>query len=149
MNKAVCDIMVKKKDLEMNKLAAGLGDLHRRATALATKIQSLDNYISEYTADLQSAGDADYDLHKHRAVIEFLGRLSMAKEKLSEARQSCNDESNRIKRQIRNLHTEQSKYQRMSETREQETRKESEKLERKQQEERFLGSFVRAQQAAK
>lgn len=149
MNKAVFDIIVKKKDLEIHKLSIGLVELQRRATALAKKIQSLDNYISEYSADLQSARDSDYDLHKHQAVIEFLGRLSMAKEKLSEAKQSCDEESNIIKRQIRNLHTEQSKYQRMSDNRERESLVDAEKLERKQQEERFLGSFVRAQQAAK
>jgi flagellar export protein FliJ len=149
MNKAVCDIMIKKKDLEMTKLSSSLAELQRRTSALSSKISSLDGYIAEYSTDLQNTGQAHIDLTRHRAISEFLGQLFAAKDKLTEAVQGCNGECSRIQEKIRRLHIEQSKYQKMADARVRETLAETDKFERKNNEELFLGSFVRAQQALK
>jgi len=149
MNKAVCDIMIKKKDLEMTKLSSSLAELQRRTSALSSKISSLDGYIAEYSADLKNSGHVHTDLTRHRAISEFLGQLFAAKDKLTAALQCCNGECSRVQGHIRRLHIEQSKYQKMADARARETLAETDKFGRKNNEELFLGSYVRAQQTLK
>ena len=51
MKKTTCEIVIKKKDLEISKLSSEKLELERRAAALTSKIQSLNNYINEYSTE--------------------------------------------------------------------------------------------------
>jgi len=149
MRKTTCEIVIKKKDLEISKLSSEKLELERRAAALTSKIQSLNNYINEYSTELYSPDQANIDLHRHSATCEFLGQLSSAKAKLTQALNDCNFKCDRIRKQIRSIYTEQTKYQKMADYREKETLIEDDRLDRKYNEELFLANYVRAHLGAK
>jgi flagellar export protein FliJ len=149
MKKTTCEIAIKKKDLEISKLSSEKLELERRAAALTSKIQSLNNYINEYSTELYSPDQANIDLHRHSATCEFLGQLSSAKAKLTQALNDCNFKCDRIRKQIRSIYTEQTKYQKMADYREKETLIEDDRLDRKYNEELFLANYVRAHLGAK
>ena len=149
MKKTTCEIVIKKKDLEISKLSSEKLELERRAAALTSKIQSLNNYINEYSTELYSPDQANIDLHRHSATCEFLGQLSSAKAKLTQALNDCNFKCDKIRKQIRSIYTEQTKYQKMADYREKETLIEDDRLDRKYNEELFLANYVRAHLGAK
>jgi len=149
MKKTTCEIVIKKKDLEISKLSSEKLELERRAAALTSKIQSLNNYINEYSTELYSPDQANIDLHRHSATCEFLGQLSSAKAKLTQALNDCNFKCDRIRKQIRSIYTEQTKYQKMADYREKETLIEDDRLDRKYNEELFLANYMRAHLGAK
>ena len=149
MKKTTCEIVIKKKDLKISKLSSEKLELERRAAALTSKIQSLNNYINEYSTELYSPDQANIDLHRHSATCEFLGQLSSAKAKLTQALNDCNFKCDRIRKQIRSIYTEQTKYQKMADYREKETLIEDDRLDRKYNEELFLANYVRAHLGAK
>lgn len=149
MKKTTCEIVIKRKDLEISKLSSEKLELERRAAALTSKIQSLNNYINEYSTELYSPDQANIDLHRHSATCEFLGQLSSAKAKLTQALNDCNFKCDRIRKQIRSIYTEQTKYQKMADYREKETLIEDDRLDRKYNEELFLANYVRAHLGAK
>jgi flagellar export protein FliJ len=149
MKMTTCEIVIKKKDLEISKLSSEKLELERRAAALTSKIQSLNNYINEYSTELYSPDQANIDLHRHSATCEFLGQLSSAKAKLTQALNDCNFKCDRIRKQIRSIYTEQTKYQKMADYREKETLIEDDRLDRKYNEELFLANYVRAHLGAK
>ena len=149
MKKTTCEIVIKRKDLEISKLSSERLELERRTAALTSKIQSLNSYINEYSVELNSPDQSNIDLHRHSATCEFLGQLSSAKAKLTQALNDCNYKCDRIRKQIRGIYTEQAKYQKMADNREKETLMEADRLDRKYNEELFLTNYVRAHLGAK
>ena len=75
MKKTTCEIVIKKKDLEISKLSSEKLELERRAAALTSKIQSLNNYMNEYSTELYSPDQANIDPDQ-RLVLEQLAELS-------------------------------------------------------------------------